>query len=122
MFVLVVEEERNLAAGLRSGLEAEGFAVDVAHTGTEGLWLATEHPYDAIVVDLQLPGVTGSKVCEQLRARKVRTPVLALTPPRSGDHDVLVTGADDYLPKPVSGEAVVRRLRALLDRPKPDAP
>jgi DNA-binding response OmpR family regulator len=118
----VVEEERNLAAGLRSGLEAEGFAVDVAHTGTEGLWLATEHPYDAIVVDLQLPGVTGSKVCEQLRARKVQTPVLALTPPRSGDHDVLATGADDYLPKPVSGEAVVRRLREMLDRAKPDAP
>jgi two-component system OmpR family response regulator len=121
VLVLVVEEERTLAAGLRSGLEAEGFAVDVAHTGTEGLWLATEHPYDAIVLDLQLPGLNGYQVCEQLRARKVRTPVLALTP-RSADHDALDPGADDYLAKPFADEVLVARLRALLRRPPSEGP
>jgi DNA-binding response OmpR family regulator len=118
--VLVVEEERSLAAGMRSGLEAEGFAVDVAHTGTEGLWLASEHPYDAIVLDLQLPGVNGYKVCEQLRARHVRTPVLALTAQTAEGKGALDTGADDCLVKPFSDDLLVARLRALMRRPDDD--
>ena len=66
MRVLVVEDEKRLAAGLRNGLEAEGFAVDVALDGTDGLWMAREHPYDAIVLDISCPGVNGYKICETL--------------------------------------------------------
>ena len=69
MRVLVVEDERRLAAGLRNGLEAEGFAVDVALDGTDGLWRAREHPYDAIVLDIMLPGVNGYRVCSPCAAR-----------------------------------------------------
>ena len=69
MRVLVVEDERRLAAGLRAGLDAEGFAVDVALNGTDGLWMAREHPYDAIVLDIMLPGVNGYRLCSTLRAR-----------------------------------------------------
>ena len=118
--MLVVEEERNLADGLRSGLEAEGFDVDVAHTGTEGLWLATEHPYDAIVLDLKLPGVNGYKVCEQLRARHIGTPVLALSARRADREKALDKGADDYLDRPFSEDLLIARLRALLRRADPD--
>ena len=74
MRVLVVDDEIRLARTLRVGLEAEGFAVDVAHDGTDGLWLAREHPYDAIVLDLMLPGINGYKVCETLRAREELDP------------------------------------------------
>ena len=80
MRVLVVDDEKRLARSLRAGLEAEGFAVDVAHDGTDGLWLARENPYDAIVLDLMLPRMDGIEVCKKLReeARK-STPVLMLT-------------------------------------------
>ncbi|HZA84512.1 MAG TPA: response regulator, partial [Actinomycetes bacterium] len=67
MRVLVVEDERRLAAGLRKGLEAEGFAVDLALNGTDGLWMAQEHAYDTIVLDIMLPGVNGYRICETLR-------------------------------------------------------
>ena len=67
MRVLVVEDEKRLAAGLRNGLEAEGFAVDVVNNGTDGLWMAREHPFDAIVLDILLPGVNGYRVCATLR-------------------------------------------------------
>src|SRR5262245_52812549 len=77
--VLVVEDEIRQAAALKRGLEAEGFAVDVAANGTDGLWLATEQPYDVIVLDVMLPGLNGYRVCAELRAREVWTPVLMLT-------------------------------------------
>ena len=118
MRVLVVEDEARLAAGLRNGLEAEGFAVDVAHDGTEGLWLAREHPYDAIVLDIMLPGTNGYRVCASLRAGGVWTPILMLTA-KEGEWDeveALDTGADDYLTKPFSYAVLVARLRALLRR------
>ena len=67
MRVLVVEDEKRLAAGLRKGLEAEGFGVDVALDGTDGLWMARENPYDAIVLDIMLPGVNGFRICADLR-------------------------------------------------------
>src|SRR6187200_3548431 len=70
MRVLVVDDEVRLARALRTGLEAEGFAVDVAHDGTDGLWLARENTYDAIVLDLMLPGINGYRVCAALRADK----------------------------------------------------
>jgi two-component system, OmpR family, response regulator len=118
MRVLVVEDEQRLAAGVRAGLEAEGFAVDVAADGTDGLWRAREHPYDAIVLDLMLPGVNGFKVCQTLREEGNWTPILILTA-KEGEWDqveALDTGADDYLTKPFSTAVLVARLRALLRR------
>jgi two-component system, OmpR family, response regulator len=118
MRVLVVEDERRLAAGLRNGLEAEGFAVDVALDGNDGLWLAREHPYDAIVLDILLPGMNGYKLCETLRQDGVWTPILMLTA-KGGEWDEvegLDTGADDYLTKPFSYAVLVARLRALVRR------
>jgi DNA-binding response OmpR family regulator len=118
MRVLVVEDEVRLAAGLRKGLEAEGFAVDVTHNGTDGLWMAREYPYDAIVLDIMLPGTNGYKVCEALRADEIWTPILMLTA-KDGEWDqveALDTGADDYLTKPFSFAVLVARLRALLRR------
>ena len=79
MRVLVVDDEVRLARSLRTGLEAEGFAVDVAHDGTDGLWLARENTYDAIVLDLMLPGINGYKVCQTLREEQDWTPILMLT-------------------------------------------
>ena len=103
---------------LRVGLEAEGFAVDVAHDGTDGLWLARENAYDVIVLDLMLPGINGYKVCETLRAEKNWTPILMLTA-KDGEWDQvegLDTGADDYLTKPFSFPVLVARLRAVARR------
>jgi two-component system OmpR family response regulator len=79
MRVLVVEDEKRLAAGLKKGLEAEGFAVDVALDGTEGLWLAREQAYDAIVLDIMLPGINGYRICATLREEGNWTPILMLT-------------------------------------------
>jgi DNA-binding response OmpR family regulator len=118
MRVLVVEDEAALAEGVRRGLEAEGFATDVAANGVDGLWMATEHAYDAIVLDILLPGMNGYKVCAQLRAAGVWTPILMLTA-KDGEFDeaeALDTGADDYVTKPFSYVALVARLRALIRR------
>ncbi|HEU4946893.1 MAG TPA: response regulator transcription factor [Kribbella sp.] len=118
MRALVVEDERSLAAGLRNGLEAEGFAVDVAVNGTDGLWLAREHAYDVLVLDIMLPEIDGFEICGTLRAQHVWTPILMLTA-RDGDTDqvrALDIGADDYLTKPFSHTVLVARLRALLRR------
>ena len=118
MRVLVVDDERRLAATLRAGLEAEGFAVDLAHDGTDGLWLARENEYDAIVLDLMLPGINGYKVCETLRGEQDWTPILMLTA-KDGEWDQvegLDTGADDYLTKPFSFPVLVARLRAVARR------
>ena len=118
MRVLVVEDEKRLAAGLRNGLEAEGFAVDVVGDGTDGLWLARELPFDAIVLDILLPGLDGYRVCATLRAEGNWTPILMLTA-KDGEWDeveALDTGADDFLTKPFSYAVLVARLRALLRR------
>jgi DNA-binding response OmpR family regulator len=124
MRVLVVEDEPRLAEGLRAGLVADGFAVDVAGTGTDGLWLAREQPYDAIVLDLMLPGLNGYRVCRTLRAEENWTPILILTA-KDGEWDEvegLDTGADDYLTKPFSHAVLVARLRALLRRGSRERP
>jgi len=116
--VLVVEDEKRLAAGLKKGLEAEGFATDVALDGTEGLWMAREHPYDAIVLDIMLPGMNGYRVCATLREEGIWTPILMLTA-KDGEFDeaeALDTGADDYVTKPFSYVVLVARLRALIRR------
>jgi len=118
MRVLVVEDERRLAVALQRGLRAEGFAVDLAHDGNEGLWLATEHDYDVIVLDIMLPGLNGYRVCARLRAAGDETPILMLTA-KDGEYDeaeALDTGADDFLSKPFSYVVLVARLRALVRR------
>ena len=124
MRVLVVEDEERLATGLRKGLEAEGFATDVATNGSDGLWMAREHPYDAIVLDILLPGLNGYRVCAALREEKNWTPILMLTA-KDGEFDeaeALDTGADDFVTKPFSYVALVARLRALLRRGAPERP
>jgi two-component system, OmpR family, response regulator len=118
MRVLVIEDEVRQAASVKNGLEAEGFAVDVASTGTDGLWLATEQPYDVIILDVMLPGLNGYKVCAALRAKEIWTPVLMLTA-KDGELDeaeALDTGADDFLAKPFSFIVLVAHVRALLRR------
>lgn len=118
MRVLVVEDEIRLAEGLKRGLEAEGFAVDVAHTGTDGLWLAREQQYAAILLDIMLPGMNGYVVCRTLRDERNWTPVLMLTA-KDGEWDEvegLDTGADDYLTKPFAFSVLLARLRALIRR------
>ena len=107
-----------------AGLEADGFAVDVALDGTDGLWMATEHEYDAIVLDIMLPGINGYRLCGQLREQGNWTPILMLTA-KDGDLDeaeALDTGADDFLRKPFAHVVLVARLRALLRRGKPERP
>jgi DNA-binding response OmpR family regulator len=124
MRILVVDDEVRLADGVRRGLEAEGFAVDVAHNGVDGLWRAREVSYDAIVLDLMMPGMSGWKVCEALRAEGNWTPVLMLTA-KDGEWDqveALDAGADDYVTKPFSYAVLVARLRALIRRGKVERP
>ena len=115
MRVLVVEDEVRMAALLKRGLEEEGHAVDVARDGTEGLWMATENPYAAIVLDVMLPGLDGFEVCRRIREAENWTPVLMLTARDSVVDRVhgLDAGADDYLVKPFSLLELAARLRAL---------
>jgi DNA-binding response OmpR family regulator len=124
MRVLMVEDEVRLADTVRRGLAAEGFNVEVVHDGVEGLWRARETSYDVIVLDIMLPRLNGYKVCEQLRAAGVWTPVLMLTA-KDGEYDqadAFDLGADDYLTKPFSFIILVARLRALIRRGAPERP
>jgi len=116
--VLVVEDERRLAAAVKRGLEAEGFVVDLAHDGVSGLHMAREGGYDSVVLDIMLPGLSGYRVCAQLRAEENWVPVLILSA-KDGEYDQadgLDLGADDYLTKPFSYVVLAARLRALLRR------
>ena len=124
MRLLVVEDEVRLAAALRRGLQAEGFTVDLAHDGVEGLHLAREGAYAAVVLDIMLPRLSGYRVCERLRAEGNWVPVLMLSA-KDGEYDEadgLDVGADDYLTKPFSYVVLVARLRALLRRGAPPRP
>jgi DNA-binding response OmpR family regulator len=124
MRVLVVEDEQAFAETLRKGLRAEGFSVDVAHTGPDGLWRATEYSYDVIVLDIMLPGMSGYEVVKSLRDAGNWTPVLMLTA-KDGEYDeadAFDLGADDYLTKPFSYVVLLARLRALLRRGAPERP
>lgn len=119
MRILVIDDERGLARALQRGLAAEGFAVDLAHDGITGLEMATHGDYDALVVDIMIPGKNGYDVVTALREREVWTPVLMLSA-KDGEYDVadgLDVGADDYLTKPFSFVVLVARLRALIRRP-----
>jgi DNA-binding response OmpR family regulator len=122
--VLVVEDEPRLAGSLRKGLVNEGFAVDVAPDGREGLWYARENSYDVILLDIMLPVLNGYKVCEQLRAEGNWTPILMLTA-KDGDWDqveALDTGADDYVTKPFHFHVLLARVRSLVRRGSPERP
>src|SRR3954451_8528716 len=124
MRVLVVEDEQRLAQTIRKGLEREGYAVALAFDGDEGLWLAKEEPYDAVVLDIMLPGRNGFEVWAELREAGVWTPILMLTA-KQGEYDhaeALDTGADDFLTKPFSFVVLVAHLRALIRRGRRERP
>jgi two-component system OmpR family response regulator len=116
--ILLVEDEAKLAGLLQRGLREEGITADVAGSGAEGLWHATEHVYDVIVLDVMLPDVGGLEVCRRVRAADRRTPVLMLTALGSVPDRVagLEAGADDYLVKPFAFDELLARLRALARR------
>jgi DNA-binding response OmpR family regulator len=116
--ILLVEDDKKIATIVKRGLEAEGFTVEVAFDGADGLWLATEGSFDLIVLDIMLPGRNGYQICADLREAGDWTPILMLTA-KDGDLDeaeALYTGADDYLTKPFSFAVLVARIRALLRR------
>jgi two-component system OmpR family response regulator len=118
MRVLVVEDERDTAEALSWGLAAEGYVVDVADNGVDGLWKATENAYDVIVLDVMLPGLDGYQVAARLREAGRWTPILMLTAMDDDlDHaEGLDSGADDYLPKPFSYPVLLAHLRSLTRR------
>jgi DNA-binding response OmpR family regulator len=122
--ILVVDDDKHLARALKRGLEAEGFAVDVAFDGDEGEWLAMENPYDAMVLDVMLPGHNGYDLCARLREAGRWAPILMLTAKNGVDDETraLDTGADDFLAKPFAYVVLVARLRALLRRGRESRP
>jgi two-component system OmpR family response regulator len=124
MRVLVVEDELKMAGLIRRGLVEEGHAADVASTGEDALWMAEGHPYDAIVLDVMLPRLSGFETCRRLRDAGIWAPVLMLTARDAVDDRVagLDAGADDYLTKPFSFAELLARLRALARRGSVERP
>ncbi len=124
MRVLVVEDDTKMASLLRRGLMEEGHAADVAGNGDDAIWMAQAVEYDAVVLDVMLPGIDGFEVCRQLRRDGVWSPVLMLTARDAVEDRVagLDAGADDYLPKPFSFSELLARLRALARRGAAERP
>jgi len=118
MRILIVEDERQMAEVLRRGLSEEGHAIDVAHTGPDGLAMAMADSFDVIILDVMLPKISGLDVARRLRKARIRTPILMLTA-RDTNVDVVAgldAGADDYLVKPFSFDVLLARLRAVARR------
>ena len=124
MRVLLVEDEEHLATALQRGLAAESFRVEIASDGPSGLAKALTGDFDVVVLDIMLPGLSGYRICQEMRRQKVWTPVLMLTA-KDGEYDeadAFDLGADDYLTKPFSFLVLVARLRALVRRGAPARP
>lgn len=119
MWILLIEDEKRLADSLKSGLQEDGFQIDVAPDGTQGEAMALANAYDALIVDWRLPGQDGKTVVERVRAAGRQMPIIMLTALGEVEYRVagLDAGADDYLPKPFKYEELLARLRALLRRP-----
>ncbi len=123
MRILLAEDEAKVAEHVRQGLQAEGYVVDLAQDGSEALWLAEIHTYDAVILDVMLPGMDGFTVVRNLRRKQIFTPVIFLTARAEVEDRVrgLDVGADDYLTKPFSISELSARIRALLRRQRPQA-
>ncbi len=118
MRILIIEDDKKVAAFLKKGLEEEQYAVDVQYNGADGAFWAAEYPYDAILLDVMLPKKDGIAVCKELRAKGIATPIIMLTakdavPDKIAGLDV---GADDYLSKPFSFAELLARLRSVMRR------
>jgi two-component system OmpR family response regulator len=124
MRVLVVEDKVKLATVLRRGMRKEGLAADIVASGEEAVWMAESTPYDAVVLDVMLPGIDGFETCRRLRSQAVWTPILMLTARDRVDDRVagLDSGADDYLTKPFAFRELLARLRALVRRGADERP
>lgn len=118
MRLLIVEDEQRLASVLKKGFLEDGFAVDVAYEGVEGLYLAENEPYDAIILDITLPKKSGLSICQELRAKGIHTPIIILTARATLEDKIagLDTGADDYLVKPFAFVELRSRIHALIRR------
>ncbi len=118
MRILVVEDEKHIASFIKQGLKEEGYAVDMAHDGEEGYFLAGTEKYDLIVLDIMLPKIDGITVCKNLRKDKITTPILILTAKDVVEDKVigLDAGAEDYLTKPFAFKEFLARIRVLLRR------
>lgn len=123
MRILIIEDEKKVAAFIKKGLEEETYAVDIAADGEEGMHLGEQNQYDLIILDLMLPKINGLDVLSSLRLKKIKTPILLLTAKDSVEDKVkgLNQGADDYLTKPFAFSELLARIRVLLRRGKAEA-
>lgn len=123
MRLLIIEDEHRLVSVVKKGLTEEGFAVDTAFDGEEGLYLATSEEYDLIILDISLPKVDGFTLCKNLRGKDIKTPILMLTAKSTLDDKIagLDSGADDYLTKPFAFLELRSRIHALIRRSKHEA-